>query len=229
VTRTLSLAGLLLAALAAQATAQKDKAVPTYKTPQEVFDGVLAAIDARDARAMIGCFTPQAQRQMAARYAAQGAFLRAQAESKSSKDKDEDFVKKYRPLFDVMDKHGLTAKASKGLKVKGLRPTKEEREAILKLLDDPAAFAADYAAAYDKVEPRKDRKDEPKPKLADVKIDGDKAVANVVVTVARKEKDRELSREVKQPVSFRKIDGGWRMEAEPEASAREKDGPKKDR
>jgi hypothetical protein len=234
VIRTLTLAGLVLAALAVSATAQKDEKEPkekakVYKTPQECFDAVLKAIEKKDARAMIDCFTPESQKQMAADFVAQGVFFRAQAE------KNEDFAKKYKPLLETLDKHGVTEKATKDLKIKGFRVNnKKDREAILKLVKDPAAFAAAFMTTMDKVEPRPDEKDQPKPKLTDVKIDGDKAKGQVVSTIKLKDKDKEEVKEEKEPVTFEKINGSWRVAADAdrkdeEPKSKDKDGEKKDR
>src|SRR4051794_21720146 len=139
--RTLTLCGLLLAALAASA-AQKDKdekpkdkdllKAKAYKTPTEVFDAAVAAMGKKDWAVMVSCFTPEAQKQMAVDLAMQGTFMRSQAEGKLVKDKrlkdndkdkgepepDEKLRKKYKPVFDVMDGHGLTEKALKDVKIK---------------------------------------------------------------------------------------------------------------
>src|SRR4051794_38526403 len=156
--RTLTLCGLLLAALAASAAQKdkdekpKDKDLPkakAYKTPTEVFDAAVAAMGKKDWAVMVSCFTPEAQKQMAVDLAMQGTFMRSQAEGKLVKDKrlkdkdkeepepEEKRRKKYKPVFDVMDGHGLTEKALKDVKIKGFRPSKEDREAILKLVKDP--------------------------------------------------------------------------------------------
>src|SRR3954452_1492249 len=147
--RTLSLGGLLLAALVVSASAQdvepKYKA-KIYKTPKDCFEAVLAASEKRDARTLVDCFTPDAVKQMAGDLASQGFFLRDQAEGKAFKDKekgkpDEETAKRLKPMLDVLDKHGLTEKATKDLRPKGFRASKKEREALLKLVKDPAAFA----------------------------------------------------------------------------------------
>jgi len=231
--RMLTLGGLLLAALVVSASAQdaepKTKA-KIHKTPQACFDAVLAASEKRDARALVGCFTPEAVKQMAGDLASQGFFLRDQAEGKLFKDKDgakpdEETLKRLKPMLDVLDKHGLTVKATKDLRPKGFRPTKKEREALLKLVKKPEEFAVDFMAVQYKAAPRPSpNKDEPKPKLEDLKIDGDKATANVVVTLrvpADKDKGKEDPRQIKQPVTFQKIDGGWRVN--PEANRKDED------
>src|SRR6059058_4256109 len=84
-TRTLSLAGLLLAALALCVPAQDvepKRNVKLHKTPKDCFEAVLAATEKRDARAMVDCFTPEAVKQIAGDMAGQGFFMRDQAEGK---------------------------------------------------------------------------------------------------------------------------------------------------
>jgi len=228
--RTLTLCGLLLAALAVCAAQKdkdekpkdKDKEQPkarTYKTPQAVFDAAVASMSKKDYAVMVTCFTPEAQQQMAVDLATQGLFFRGKA------DDDEKIQTRFKPAFEVMDKHGLTKAATKDVKIKGFRPSKEDRAAILKLVKDPAAFAAAYMTAQEKANEGGDKDQPPKPELKDLKIDGDKASGNIVVTfkVKGKDKDVEAVRERKQPVNFSKIKGGWLIDPEEEP----KDGPAK--
>jgi len=239
-TRTLSLAGLLLAAVAVSVPAQDvepKRGTKVYKTPKECFEAVLAASEKRDARAMVDCFTPDAIKQIAGDLAGQSFFLRDQAEGKGFKDKegakpDEETLKRLKPMLDVLDKHGLTAKATKDLRPKtAFRPTKKEREALLKLVKKPEAFVVDYMTAQNKANPAPNTKDQPKPKLADVKIDGNKATANVVVTFSSpaKDKDKDEKREIKQPIKFEKIDGGWRVNPQPDRKDEDDQATPKDK
>jgi len=227
--RTLALCGLLLAAFAASAAQKdkdekpKDKEAPkakSYKTPQDVFDAAVTAMSKKDFAVMVGCFTPEAQQQMATDLAAQGMFMRNTAEGKfkdnEKGDPDEKLLKQFKPVFDVMDKHGLTKATTKDLRIKGLRLTKEDRAAILKIVKDPAAFAAAYLTAQQKTFEGRD-KDETKPALKDVKIDGDKASGSIVVTFKVKDKGEDVER--RQPVTFSKVKGGWLIEPEKEKDA----------
>jgi hypothetical protein len=223
--RTLTLCGLLLAAFAVGA-AQKDKdekpKAKTYKTPQEVFDAAAASMRKKDFAVMVSCFTPEARHQMALDLAMQGLFFRGKAED------DEKMLTRFKPVFEVMDKHGLTKAATKDVKIKGFRPSKEDRAAIRKLVKDPAAFAAAYLTAQEKTSEGRD-KDDPKPALKDLKIDGDKASGNIVVTfkVKSQDKDAEELRERKQPVTFSKINGGWLID--PGEEPKDAPAPPKDK
>jgi hypothetical protein len=233
VTRTLCLAGLLLSALALSVPAQDvepKRNVKLHKTPKDCFEALMAASEKRDARAMVDCFTPEAIKQMAGDVAGQSFFFRDQAEGKLFKDKDvakpdEATLKRLKPVLEVLDKHGLTEKATKDLKPKGFRPTKKEREALLKLIKKPEQFVVDFMNAQEKGSTRPARKDAPKPTLADLKIDGDKATANLVIylQLPSADKDKAEKREIKQPITFQKIDGGWRVNPQPD---RKEDEPK---
>jgi len=240
VIRSVTLAGLLLlAALAACAVAgddkdDKDKGKPkVYKTPQEVFDALQTALQKRDAHLLVGTLTPEFQKTIAAQMLTSAIYRRDDVQGelvKDKKDKDDkdrakerekkhqERLKKYKPLFDVMDKHGLTEKATKDLERKNLTLTPKGQAAALKLLKDPAAFAGDYLSVMDKIDPVPEEA-APKEKLTDVKIDGDRATGTAVATVRVKGKDKEI--ENKRPVEFAKVDGGWRI-----APARDAEAPK---
>jgi hypothetical protein len=221
--RTLSLAALLLAAVAVSAPAQDvepKRNTKLYKTPKDCFEAVLAATEKRDARALVDCFTPEAVKQIAGDIAGQNVFMREQTKRFKEKDggtPDEATLKRIKPMMDLLDKHGLTEKATKDLLPKTSRPTKKEREALLKLVKKPEQFVVDNLTAQAKSDPGPKPKDGPKPTLADVKIDGDKATANVVTTInVPDDKDKAGKREIKQPMKFEKINGGWRFNPQPD-------------
>jgi hypothetical protein len=231
VTRCLTLAGLLLAALAACAAAQKDKdekdkdkpKPKVYKTPQDCFDALQTALQKRDAHLLVATLTPEFQKTIATQMVTSAVYRRDDLRGEPAKDKKgkddkerekkrKERLKKFEPLFEVMDKHGLTEKATKDLERKNLTLTPKGQEAALKLLEDPAAFAGDYLAVMDKIEPDPDA-GAPKEKLTDLKIDGDRATGTAVATRRVKVKDKDKDKEVesKRPVAFAKVDGGWRI------------------
>src|SRR5690242_20656831 len=126
--RTLRPAALLLAALALPAPASQDKGEKpkerpkpaVYETPQECFDAQVAAMLKRpkkDAKAAAEALTPAARKRLAGQAAYQGLLLRGEA------GKDEDARKKYKPFLAVLDRHGLTAKATAGVKAVPDLPT----------------------------------------------------------------------------------------------------------
>jgi len=204
--RVVTLGGLLLAALSLPAFAQKDKDQPrakVYKTPQEVFDASVEAEAKDDFKTMVAVLAPVAQKEMAAQFAAEFAAERAELKEKKDKESAE-MAKFFGPIFSVLDKHGLTEKATP----KEVKKTKDAKEyvaakkAALGVIKDPTAFLVEMAAALHKISPNEKTKD----KLTEVKIDGDKASGVVVTTYEDKKK-----KDKKDPVRFVRIDGSWRI------------------
>jgi hypothetical protein len=231
--------GVLLLACVTLSASQKDKdekpkdkdqpKAKVFKTPQETFDAFLAALNKRDSKAFVGCLTPDTLKEMAGVYAVQGLLRRELVES-GGKDgaKDDKLAKRWKPTFDVLDKHGLTAKATKDVKL-GKTPAEHEKAqaAVLPLIKDRAAFLVDYQEALDKDRP-KIKEEELNAKLTDVKIDGDKATATVVVTIKAK-KDKEKDAEEKEPVEFLKVGDSWKINPNPKKKDEGKDKEKKDK
>jgi hypothetical protein len=175
-----------------------------YKTPQLCFDAFSVAAQKNDWRTFIGCLTPEDQRKVAATCAHQGCrdYYKVQGT---------DAAKKYKALFDVMNRHGLTAKAIKDLPATLLSPniSEEEEGEYLKLIKEPATFASEFMLEKEKVEPTPNpSKDQPKPKLTDVKIDGKEATAT---SVTSRGKGAEAKESTESVVVFKKIGGGWRI------------------
>jgi len=239
--RCVVLGVLLLACVALGAAAQKDKdekdkdkgkeqpKAKAYKTPQEVFDAFLAALNKRDSKTFVGCLAPDTLKEMAGAYAVQGMMRRELAET-GGKDgaKDDKLAKRWKPTFDVLDKHGLTAKATKDVKL-GKTPAEHEKAqaTLLPLIKDKAAFLVDYQDALDKDRPKIKDDEELKAKLTKVKIDGDKATGAVVVAFPDKDK-KDKAKEVEEPVEFVKVGDGWKIIPNPKKKE-DKDKGKKDK
>src|SRR5207302_7348476 len=112
--RSVVLGGLLLAALALVAGAQPDEKKPKtklYKTPQAVFNASQAALKKGDFKAHVACFTANSQKRLAVDLALDGLAMRARAA------KDSKLKKKIQPVLAVLAKHGLSAKATKDIKL----------------------------------------------------------------------------------------------------------------
>jgi hypothetical protein len=184
----------------------KDK---VYKTPQAVFDAAMAASRKKDFKAAVTCLAPEAQKDMAAGFAYAALNIK--------EGNTEEVRKGFKPLFDVLERHGLTGKATKDIQTGDDPKTAEKsRLALRRLIKDHAAFAAEYLAAQDKVGGG-ERRGETKIRLADLKIDGEKATGTMVVDFGGSE-DKRL------PVEFVKIGGGWKMIPEPRPAAKGKEG-----
>lgn len=212
--RTLA-AGLLLAASSFVAAQDKQAG---HATPAAVFDAYFDSLQRRDTKAMLGCLTDDAVRALAGLYAVQGQQKRELARS-SGKDggKDDKLTRRWQPLFDVLDKHGLTESATKGVKL-GLRPTAAESEkaraALVKEVKDVRGFLADYQGALDKDSPRA-KEEELKVRLTEVKVEGDKAtgvgVAKYMARAKDKDKVKEVEVEDRKLFDFVKEGGGWKI------------------
>jgi hypothetical protein len=201
--RCATFAALSLAAVAfAQEPAPKEK---QYKTPQAVFDAAMAAQERKDFKTAVACVAPEAQKEMAASFALNALNI---------KEGNKDEIRKgFKPLFDVLDRHGLTEKAVKDVQLGDDPKTAEEsREKLRKLIKKPADFAVDFLTAQDKVGAG-DRPTEAKYKLTGVKIKGDKATATMSIAFGGE-------REITQPVEFVKINGGWKFIPEPKQKAK---------
>jgi len=175
------------------------------------------------------------------------ALVLCASAQKDEADKDKDKqpkAKLYKPIYEALDKHGLTEKATRDFEFEGVHLTAKSKEAAMKLVKDPVAFAGDFMDATGKLGAQPDDKDLPRPKLTELKIDGDKATGVIIdkvkvkVKVAVKDKDKEEVKdelqERKVPIVFEKIDGGWRIDfpASRKSSPKDKapkDSDKKDR
>lgn len=216
-----ALLGLLVlgAADAVAQDSEKDKAkakAKAYETPKEVFDAYVAALNKRDWKTSIGCLAPSAVKRLAGYVARVGVQRRLFAET-GGKDggPNDKLMKSWKDTFEVLDKHGLKAEATKKIKASD---SQEAEDALVKLLDDPAAFLIEYQEALDRANPSKTKEPEEKMTLSDVKIDGDKATGTV--TLGTKERPE------KRPVAFAKVGEGWKLDPSPESDKDKK--PAKD-
>jgi len=201
--RCATFAALSLAAVAfAQEPAPKEK---QYKTPQAVFDAAMAAQERKDFKTAVACVAPEARKDLAASLALNALNIK-QGNTKEVR-------KELKPLFDVLDKHGLTEKAVKDVQLGDDPKTVEKsREKLKKLIKKPADFAVDYMTAQDKVGAG-ERPGESKIKLTGVKINGDKATGTMSI-------DFGGSSDTILPVEFVKINGGWKFIPEPKRKAK---------
>jgi hypothetical protein len=184
----------------------KDKAAraKVYKTPQEVFDAFVAALNNSDERAIAACLSPAALDALASQYVARAFNKRFAYDSEKGRDKDA--LKYFKPYLDVMDKHGLTEKALKGVNTRG--EGKEFEKAVkvgLSLVKDKVAFIGDFEEAERKQKGQPPREAPVKVKLTDVKIEGKKATGTAVLM-------EEGKKEEKVPYKFLKVGEGWTID-----------------
>jgi hypothetical protein len=202
----LALTAFTLLVLAQDPEPSRDSVV--HKTPQAVFDAAMVAQNKKDFKAMVACLAPEARKDMASGFAWAALNIK--------EGNPGEIRKALKPMFDVLDKHGLTQKATKNIQL-GDDPKVEakSRLALRKMIKNHAAFAAEYLAAQDKVGGG-DRPGETKTKLTELKIKGDKATATMEVDFGGNQPTR-------QPIEFVKIGGGWKMIPEPREQKAGKD------
>jgi hypothetical protein len=191
----------LLLVLAAPAPEPDPEPGVYYKSPQAVFDASLKAAEKKDFKAAVECIAPEARREYAASMAASMLML------KNLPIDLPDLADMRKALREVMDKHGLTEKATDGINV-GTSPygDAKTREKLGKLIKKPEAFLLDILSAQDKAQKKlKILADLGKPvmKLTDLKVEGNKAKGVIVATLT--------GFETKLKVSFVKKANGWRM------------------
>lgn len=200
ITRTLA-ACALLAAACLPARARDDDPEPpsrtkSYKTPQAVFDAQVVALQKRDYRTLIDCVAPASHKEMAG--------LMAYGFLMSRKQGGDEAAKLIKPLAEVMDRHGLTDKATRDIKTDDQEAAVK---ALSKLIKKPTAFAVDLTAALFKMmeaQPGAAAKlAEVKYKLEGLEISGDRATASAVASLD--------GNEFKQRVKFVKVRGGWKL------------------
>jgi hypothetical protein len=196
-------AALILLVVAPPAFAQK---AALYKTPQECFEAGSRAFAKGDHKTWVGCLAPESQKQLAAEFGVQFALERAAVAELKDKDQAAAAAKAFAPLFAVLDKHGLTAKATKAVtKGKDKKEREAARKIVLDAVKDPQAFLVDFFEAMEKLDNLTKEKDNASEKLTGVEIDGDTASATIERTVKGKDKPS------KEKATFVKVGGGWRL------------------
>src|SRR5205807_8466565 len=133
-----------------------------------------------DYKGFVDCLAPASQKRMAASMAYSGLSMKADADEGRAPAR---FKEKLEPLVKVMEKHGLTDKATKKIMADSDSGDRARAErALASLIKDPAAFVSEYTAALEKFSGRKPGKDSGKARLTEVKIAGDKAKGTLLIT-----------------------------------------------
>jgi hypothetical protein len=181
--------------------------------PEVVFNAAMTALKADDHRAFIECFAPEAQKEMAADLVVMGLYKQHAAE-KEGRTPEED-----KPILEALDKHGLSYKVTKGMKLgRTIGGERRSREEVGALLKDPIAVFVDLSAASRKKRPGGGAAQGRTPTLDDVRIRGDRAHG-----IARM---KQGNRELQGAVDFVKVGGTWKIihlhDAEPVEPAEDK-------
>jgi hypothetical protein len=183
----------------------------TYRTPQEAFDAARKAIQREDWKGFCATLTDDSRDVLAGGMVMMPLMLKGFVKL-APEDKQKEILAKLKPLEDVMTRHGLTeealAKMPKDEKLGGKGPDalKQALKKLVAPVKDRSAFVADMIAAMKKLDP-KQAKQGPLPvdaELKDVKIDGDTAKGELVI--------KKDGQEKRDPISFRRIDGSWKID-----------------
>jgi hypothetical protein len=171
-----------------------------YKTPQAVFDASGKAAEKKDYKTVIDCIAPESRKEMAAQLALQALALKGVPSPRSSKAN--------KALTDVLDKHGLTEKAIKDIKVgHDTASMRKARADLAKLIKKPEAFAVEMMAANAKAAeamlPPGVTLPKVTMKLEGVKVEGKKATGTMV--------GEATGLKYRLKVGFVKGTNGWRM------------------
>lgn len=205
--RIASLSGLLVAAMTLPVCAQK---AATYKTPQDCFDAGTAAFAKGDHKTWVGCLAPQSQKDLAVEFAVEFATTRASLDDLKDKEQAAALAKAYKPLFEVLESHGLTKEATKDVtKGKDAKEREKVAKAVLAVVKDPEKFLVDFYGAMEQLKNLTKEKDNATEKLTGVKIKDDKGTAKLVRTIKGGDKAKDVVTE--EDVEFVKVEGSWRM------------------
>lgn len=175
-------------------------------TPQAVWEAMTAANTARDHKAFMAAFSPAFQKSETARAAYSGLGMRNRIGG--SPKRDAEIKAENKPILDALDKHGLTAEATKGLKLNVGRDDDEKNiKTLAGMIKDPAPLWAELQAGFAKLPGYRDEPSRQfEGKRTDVKIDGDKATGLLVQMAGREE--------YKVRIVFIKVEGQWKIAPE---------------
>jgi hypothetical protein len=180
------------------------------KTPQEAFDAAKKAVARDDWKGFCATLTDDSRDTLAVGMVMMPLMLKGFAEF-APPEQRKAVLAKFKPLDDVMTKHGLTEAALAGLK--DTKPAGKDpeamKEAFKKLLTpvkDRSAFVAEMFAALKQMDPKQAGQGplSTDAELKDVSTDGDNAKGMIVTKKGGQEK--------REPVAFRRVDGSWKID-----------------
>jgi hypothetical protein len=198
--RSVVFGGLLFASLALLAAgAPVSEKGKSYNSPEAVFKAAQGFAKKKDFKGFLGCMTEDSQKLVTGQLIMTGSMIKAFAGLDPS-GKAAEMVK---PIDKVFSKHGLTDEALKKIKsAKDPKQAGKTMRAAAELVKSRADFCSDLIAALDKANP-KGAQPFAEGTLKDVKIDGDKAKATIVMKAGEKERT--------EPIEFAKVGGGWKL------------------
>jgi hypothetical protein len=177
-----------------------------HQSPQEAWDAFIAAHKSKDSKKLVECLSPESRRAAAVELAYGGILFRSVAKN----DPTGGLASQRKPTLDALDKHGLTADATKNVapalnfdpnQPPNLKDALQRKNSLAGMIKDHEGLLADLLAAgyQEKFDPNSAVLDGAT--LKDVKIEGNTATGTIVKQVANVQKET--------PVQFTKTDDGW--------------------
>jgi hypothetical protein len=192
-----------------------------YSTPQEVFDAFKTAGAKEDYKGQLDCLTDDSRNMLVGGAVLMISMVRDLAPQLGKGDEDKAKVK---PLQDLLQKHGVKdelvkqvvgevfGEALKKGSGKGAETMKKATRKLAEPIKDQVAFLTDAMAALQQANPQM-ATDEQEKRLAmknaelhDLTISGDTAKGTLVT--------KKGGVENREPLHFRKVEGGWRVDLE---------------
>jgi hypothetical protein len=199
----------LLAALAVPAAWGKGDSAhkKVFKTPQEAFDAAKTAAEKGKWKDFAQTLTRQGLENVTAMTAMGGVMIKGFAGAAGAKLTDEQ-KEALKELDKALTKHGLTEKFLKKMKPEEGSPppkpeeTKKRAKELIKPIKDRAAFLGDVFTAIKKLGTGGNLLQGAE--LKEVKIDKNTATGVVV--------NKRGTREQREPITFKKVGGSWKIE-----------------
>lgn len=188
-----------------------------HDSPQASFDAAKAAAKTKDFNVLCDCFTPESMDVMAGSMIMTASMMKAMGglAALGGEKAKQDFEANCKVLDDVLARHGVSEDQLKSMQ--GMNPASSPEDmmaAFAKLttpIKDKSAFIGEIMNALDSVNQGKQGgMGENKPtemfegKLENLKVEGDRASAQVVLTPGGKEE--------RESIGFKKVNGSWLIE-----------------
>jgi len=192
-----------------------------HDSPQAAYDAAKAATKAKDYSAFSDCLTPESQDMMSGGMIRQSLMMKeiAVRGGPEGEQDQQDLKASCRALDDVLAKHGLNQDQLQAIQAIDLVavPPEEGMAALAKLttpIKDKSAFLVEIMNTMDAMESAYTGKQGGMGKnkttgmfegrLENIKVEGDRATAQVVVT--------EAGEEQRWPIGFKNVNGNWLIE-----------------
>jgi len=189
----------------------------SHDSPQAAFDAAQAAAKKKDYNALCNCFTPESLDVMAGSMIMGASMMKAMGglAALGGEKAKQDFEASCKVLDDVLAKHGVTEDHLKSMQAKNPAASQKDMEAAFPKLTAPIkdkpAFIGEITNPLDSINKGKPGgmgQDNPtemfEGKLENIKIEGDRATAQVVLTPEGKEQ--------RESIGFKRVNGSWLIE-----------------